>query len=721
MKMNIRSPALKGLSESNNDNLRKAVKKKMLHKETFEEAWERIFSMKNSDPDRQRLNEVRQAMESGRIGREEGSESKRFSKAEALRLYSVLEEQNRKDRLKELVESMPDNYSLVLTKDELDEAISVLKLEKRIVFDVETTGTDVYSDKIVGHVLSATSADKHYYIPTDHVDPTPQLDREYVASKLKFLYANMNIGFIAHNAKFDIQMLFNDLNIKVGNLLWDTMEAMRLLNENEPTYALKPLATKYLRDNSYTYSDLFGVVGFNEVDLKTAFAYAAKDGDITYRIYKFQRYHLAQHGQILRYFEKVEMPLMPIVSDIELEGYIIDRDHAEEYADNLRKQADEAHGRVIKHLGDINLNSPVQLKDAIEGHTERKIENTNAKQTLKPLAKDFPVIADLLEYREITKLLSTYYDALPELINPKTGRIHTRLHQNGAKTGRFSSGGGGTFNIQNQSGDARKMFIAPPGHYIVNADFSAQEVRIIASLSQEDVLLDAFSKGVDAYATLASEFFGKPYEECYKLPDGSDTQERKQMKVVLLSSMYGASKYGLANSLGISVDEAEEFRLSFFDKYRKIDRFIKDTQAFANKHGFVWIGDKLRKRRLPDAKGDMRRYDPARNRAMRQGPNARVQGEAAIQTKITMVELAKVAEERGWILWSTTHDEVQLLMPTSIGEDDIRKLDEIMTQSYLFEGVDNATDIEVQKRWGNSITAQDFLRGVPVPEADISA
>src|SRR5690606_22381432 len=210
-----------------------------------------------------------------------------------------------------------------------------------------------------------------------------------------------------------------------------------------------------------------------------------------------------------------------------------------------------------------------------------------------------------------------------------------------------------SFNIQNQSGEARKMFVAPEGYYIVNADFSAQEVRIIASESQEEVLLDAFARGVDAYATLASEFFGKPYEECYKLPDGSDTEERKQMKIVLLSSMYGASKYGLSQSLGISVDEAEEFRLSFFDKYRKIDAFIKESQSFARKYGFVWIGDKMRKRRLPEARqkeckipygkwndpkyAKAKEVNSAIRRAMRQGPNARIQGLAAIQTKMTMV------------------------------------------------------------------------------------
>src|SRR5690625_1636502 len=222
-------------------------------------------------------------------------------------------------------------------------------------------------------------------------------------------------------------MLKNDLGIELGGLYWDTMEAMRLLNENEPTFALKTLATKYLQDNSYTYGELFGDKGFNEVPLDTALAYASKDGDLTYRLYKFQRYHMAKHGRILDYFERVEMPLMSIVSDIELRGYDIDTDFAEEYADNLRKDAERAHSNVRKHLGDITLNSPVQLKEALEKHTGRELKNTNAKDTLRPLAKEFPVIADLLEYREITKLLSTYYDALPDLINPKTGRIHTRL------------------------------------------------------------------------------------------------------------------------------------------------------------------------------------------------------------------------------------------------------------------------------------------------------
>lgn len=514
------------------------------------------------------------------------------------------------------------------------------------------------------------------------------------------------------NVKYDIQML-QRAGITLKGLYWDTLEAMKLLNENEPTYALKPLVSKYLRDKSYTYSELFGRgTGFDDIPLDEALAYAAKDGDITYKLYQFQRYHLEKHGNILEYFETVEMPLIPIVSEMEMNGYLIDREFAKEYGEELRKEAEASYAKVVEGLGDINLNSPAQLKTAIEEHIGKPIENTDAKQTLKPLSKEYPIIAELLNYREKNKLLSTYIDALPELIREASGRLHANYNQNGTKTGRFSSNGP---NLQNIPPESRGMFVAPSGQYIVNADFSAQEVRIIASLSKEDVLLKAFAEGMDAYASLASEFFGKPYEECYKLPNGDDTPERKKMKVVLLMSMYGASKYGLAQSLNISPDEAAKFLDDFFKKYRKIDAFIKETQKFANRNGFVWIGDKQRKRRLPDARGNIRQYDPKRNRAMRQGPNARVQGLAAIQTKMTMLELDKLCKRKGWSMYFTIHDEVGLLVGDELSKEDITEIDRVMTQTYLLDGVDNATDIEVQRRWGDSITAEEYLNGKEVP------
>ncbi len=508
--------------------------------------------------------------------------------------------------------------------------------------------------------------------------------------------------------------------VTLRGLTWDTMEAMKLLNENEPTYALKPLVSKYLNDPSSTYGELFGQVGFNEIPLDEATAYAAKDGDVTLRFRDFQRYHMSKMPKVYEYFTTIEMPLVPIIVETEKEGYIIDLDFAKRYGDELTQKVEVLSVRVFGGLGDINLNSPAQLKPAIENYIGKPIENTNADYTLKPLAKDFPIIQDLLDYREISKLLTTYVDALPTLIKEKTGRVHAGIYQNGARTGRFSSGSDktegsvsrdGLINIQNQPPEARGIFVAPEGYYLVGADFSAQEVRLIASQSKEQILLEAFANDRDPYATLGSEYYGIPYEECYKNNDGTDTRVREEMKVVLLQSIYGASKYGIATSLGITPDEAEKFRLAFFNKYRKIDAFIKETQSFANKNGYVWIGNKQRKRRLPDAKGNTRRYDPKRNRAMRQGPNARIQGLAAIQTKTTLIELDKVAKERGWKHFGAIHDEVLLLMPEDITEEDIRILDEVMTQTFLLDGVENGTDIEIQKRWGESITAEEFLRG----------
>lgn len=725
--LNIRSPALKGMSDTTSDSLREAVERRMLHKETFEEAWDRIFAMKNSDPDVRRLHEVKQAMENDEIGRDPDSASKRFSKAEALRMYAVIEERKQAKILADMRENIPDNYVLITEESDLRRVAYELLAEEIIVFDVESTGVDVWKDRLVGHVLSVTSTDTHYYIPTGHRDSRPQLPEELVLKHLRPIYEDDSIMKIAHNFKYDYQML-QRAGIGVKGRIWDTQEAMKLLNENESSYALKPLVSKYLRIESYGYADLFGKnTGFDEVDLDTALAYAAKDGDVTYKLYQFQRHHLAKHGNILEYFETVEMPLLPIVADMEMGGYKIDREFASQYGEELRVEEAELSEKVFGVLGDINLNSPPQLKKAIEEHIGKSIENTNAKQTLKPLAKEHRIISDLLRYREISKLLSTYIDALPKLVKEASGHIHAGYYQNGTKTGRFSSGedkdGAGTtvsktglINMQNQPDEARKMFVAPEGHYIVNADFSAQEVRIIASESKEQVLLDAFREGRDAYATLASEFFGKPYEDCYKLPDGSDTEERKQMKVVLLSSMYGASKYGLAESLGISVDEAEKFRVDFFKKYRKIDAFINETQRFANRNGFVWIGDKQRKRRLPEARGNMRRYDPARNRAMRQGPNARIQGLAALQTKVTMIALDALCKRKGWRIWATIHDEVAILTDDKISKEDIEEIDRVMTETYLLDGVDNATDIEIQRRWGDSITADEYLSGKEVPQ-----
>src|SRR5690625_5177605 len=554
--LNIRSPA-----PNKSESLTKAAEKKRAHTETMDEAWARIFAMKNSAPEQRRLSEVRKAMEDGIVGREAESAGKRFSKAEALRLWRVLDEKQAEERLHKMVEETPNNYWLITDEAKLEDFLAILKNEKEIVFDVETTGANEWEDHLVGHVLTAVNADIHAYIPTKHIDNKPQLDHGYVLDKLRPIYEDDSIYKIAHNANFDIHILANE-GIDVKGDVWDTLEAMRMLNENEPSFALKPLVSKYLHIPSQSYGDLFGKKGFHEIPLDVALVYAAKDGDVTLKLRDFQRHHLSKMPEVLKYYESIEMPLTKVIVDMERLGYDIDLEYAEKYGAELKEKMKRLYAEIVEGLGDINLNSPAQLKPAIEKAIGREIENTNANRTLKPLAREFPIIQSLLDYREVMKLYSTYINALPELINESTSKLHTVFNQNGAKTGRMSSGGGGV-NLQNQPKEARKLFVAPPGYVILGGDWSQQEYRALTYFSQEPRLIENYEQGHDLYSTVASEVFDKPIEEC-----GDGSVYRQQAKTILLAVAYGTGARTLAMQLGKSQNEARAFLKSRSEERR---------------------------------------------------------------------------------------------------------------------------------------------------------
>src|SRR5699024_10328468 len=481
-----------------------------------------------------------------------------------MRLYKTIEEREKAETLRKMVEEMPSNYWLVDNDEDFHSMEETLIGETVIPIDVETTGTDVWSDYIVGYVVSSVTKDIHYYIPTRHDTDEFQLPHDRVTDRLRHLFEQKNVLYIGHNINYDLHMLLNE-GITVQGALWDTMEGMKLLNENEPTYALKHLATKYLNMPSKTYGELFGNIGFHEVsDLKLAAAYACKDGDITYQLYEFQRKHLQERfPTIYEYAVNVEMPLIYSVLAMERNGFNIDVEFAEKYGKELMDEQVIVAERITKILGDINLNSPAQLKPALEAHTKRTLASKDAK-ALKKLSKDFAVVADILRYKEISKQYGTYVDKLPKAISEKTGKLMGAYSQNGAKTGRFSSGGN-SGNMQNLPGEARPLFLASPGKVIVGADFSSQEIRAVAYLSGEPVLIKAFEDGVDAYSTMAANFYNKPYEEVYKNADGSDTKERKEMKVVWLATLYGMSNFSLAEMLGVSKKEADKLQTDLFE------------------------------------------------------------------------------------------------------------------------------------------------------------
>lgn len=678
------------------------AKAKQKPAESMEDAWQRVLATKLSDADRAKLLRVKAALEAGKIGRHADKLAKRFSKAEAQALYRDLVEVERESTLKQMVANTPDNYVMVRDYAQLDEMIAVLAKEPIIAVDTETTGLDVYSDVIVGMSFTAPTANLHYYVPTDHVEKTA-IDTAGALAKLAPILANESIGKVLHNAKYDIHM-FRRHGVDMRGLAWDTQEAMQLLNENEPSMALKNLATKYLNEPSDTFSELFGKdAKFAEVPLDVAMVYAAKDTHITWKLYQFQRKHFAKMPSIERYLREVEVPLIYAIVDMERNGFVIDLEFAKTYGDEMKQRLDALEAELVEELNGINLNSPAQLKPALESLVGRKLESTDAKKVLKPLAKDYPTIAKLLEYKGDMKLYSTYISRLPELIHPKTDRLHAQFRPNGTVTGRFSSGGNGV-NLQNQPKSARKLFNAPKGHVIMGGDWSQQEVRALAYFTQEPTLLEAYATGRDIYASMASEVYNKPYEEC-----GDGTFERKAMKVGVLSCMYGTGPATLAQQLGITRPEADAFIEDFFKRLPMVQAWIDGNKRYAARHGFVWMDGEQRKRRLPDAKKRVRGYDRDKSRAERQATNAIIQGSSAIQTKVTLIALHDLCKRKGWQLWATVHDEVLLVVPEDITDAEVSEFERVMLESYPFGEVPNKTDIELGRCWGEMKSRKEWF------------
>lgn len=750
MKLDIK---LKSATASDStEALREASKRKARVTETMEDAWIRILSQKNSDADLRKLRGVKRAMDAGLIGREPPKIDKRgkvkplgrFSKAEAIRLYSVVEESERQRKLQELVDNKPDNYLLLTDDDAVCELNEMVQREEIVAFDVETTGTDIFTDEIIGISFTLPSVDKHYYVAFQPMDDPRALPVESL-QLLKPCLENPNVKKVAHNGMFDMAILEN-YGIIVANLYHDTMTAMHLLNENERevggNYQLKPLIEKYLKKQADTFGVLFGKEkDFTKILLDPFYIYGCKDTHVTWDFYLFQRKHLEKLANVLNYLYEVEMPLLRLNLKMERQGYELDLDFAKRYGEQLHATAADAEKFVIAectkyyegNISEINLNSPKQMLPLLSQAVGQTLDNLDAKRTLKPLRKSHKVIDAFLTYKEQTKMSGTYIEGLPQKIHPKTGRLHSRFDSNGTVTGRYSSGkdkdgesGGDRTNIQNQPYEARKMFKVPEGRVWISADFKSQEIVVAGSLSNEQVIIDAFANGLDSYAMMAAKAFDLPYEQCYKNPDGSDTQYRKTMKKIFLAKLYGMGVKSIAEDLEISVTEAKAFSKDFEETMPILTEWINANTAFAKKNGYVWIGREARKRRIPNTKlspkhipygkywdekySEERKYNGKISKALRQSTNARVQGEAAIMTKVTMLEMDKYLETIGGFIVAPIHDELVLETDNTITRQQITEIKHVMINSYTFEKIANGTDLEFFfERWGEGVAEKDLI------------
>ncbi|PDY93256.1 DNA polymerase I [Bacillus anthracis] len=653
-----------------------------------------IFQTKiSSEAEKQKLMAVYDAIQQGELSK--GVEDmKKFSKTHAKNLYQVLMTKRRTMILDNMVRKTPDNYILAMDVMTIGHMFDVLKDEPIISVDTETTGLNMYGrDKIVGVSFTAPKKDLHWYIPLRHDEANAPLEKAKYYIQRALHLANAKVF---HNATFDLHQFLSE-GMTVNGMIHDTQELMKVLNENEPSYKLKDLVTKYLQIESDTFDTLFGKTPFNEVELKYARVYGCKDTHVTWLLFDFLMEHIKKQEGLYKYYMEVEQPLIRVVFEMEREGFYIDMDEVERQKEILRPALEETRKQLVKVLGDINFNSPAQLLPALQRTVDKKIKGTGKKE-IKPF-KHHPVIKLLQKFKDDTKQLTGFVETIDSFIQPD-GKLHGSFKQNGAKTGRFSSS---EPNLQQQPKEARKMFMVHEDYVILGLDFSAQEPRMLTHYTQEPILIENYRNGRDLYATLGSEFYGLPYEQCYKNEDGSDTKIRKEFKVVVLAIMYGMGGKSLGDSLGIPTYKADEMIETFYKKFPKVAMFVENNTKEACKQGYVEmkIGDLVRKRRLPFFKGRNPKfvYDTY-------STNAKIQGTSAIQTKKCMIEGDKLCKQlskegRTFGLLACVHDELLFRVPKDVTREEVALFEAIMTDTVKLNNIPSGTDGELGRCWGD--------------------
>lgn len=531
---------------------------------------------------------------------------------------------------------LKDRYKIITNINELEEYLTTAKNNGIMALDTETTGLNPLQDKIAG-VCLYTPNQKGVYIPVNHISYitnqriTNQLNPEEVSKAFNEIKVDK---IVFHNAKFDIRFMRNQLGVELV-AYWDTMLAAKLLNENETSHGLKYLYKKYVNSDSpeYKFDSLFDGIQFNLVPVKSGYIYAARDSEMTYELYQFQRKFLNKEKlpKLYNLFSKIEIPLINGVADMEDAGIELDFELAKKLQDKYEKELNDVElkflevlkkydkqikeyrqgfktGKDCKLSDPINISSPTQiailLYDILKLKSpDKKMPRGTGEAIIVSLVKQIPELQLLLKYRELKKLLTTYITKMPEVAG-KDGRIHCNFNQMGTVTGRFSSNEPNMQNIPSHNKDIRKMFKAGSGNVLISCDYSQQEPRILAHLSKDEKLIQSYKDGKDIYAQIASICFHTDYEDCKEFyPDGSVNKEGKKlrsiMKAIVLGIMYGKEPDSIAKDLGISKKDANETYNSFFKLFPKIRDFMLNTQDMARNFGYIeTMGG--RKRRLPD-------------------------------------------------------------------------------------------------------------------------
>ena len=564
------------------------------------------------------------------------------------------------------VSTVQHKYTTVFSAEELRKVVAEVTTATHFCFDLETTGFDMFGNRIIGMSLSI-KAHEAWYIPFGHnadVRSRNDIEAEYGAI-LKPIFENENIAKVGQNMKFDILFL-RALGIEVKGAKWDTM-LMHYLLDAESRHGMDALAERYLNYSPISIESLIGKgakqLTMDMVGVERVAEYAAEDADVTLQLYDVLRPMLEKEPALLKLYHDIEEPLIDVLADMEWEGVCVNSDALHNYSATLSQKlsAIEAEIREVSGEREININSSRQLGEMLfaKMRITDKPKMTKTKQFctdeeyLQSFAGEHKVVDLILEYRGVKKLLSTYVDSLPQLVNPVTGHIHTSYNQAVTATGRLSSANPNLQNIpvrDDLGRPIRQAFVpSDDRHELLSADYSQVELRLMAHLSGDENLCEAFREGKDIHAATAARIFKKSIEEV-------TSEERRRAKTANFGIIYGISAFGLSQRLRIPRSEAKQLIEGYFESYPKVKEYMDNVVATAREKGYV---ETLFGRRRYLADIDSRNAN-ARALAERNAINAPIQGTAADIMKLAMVGVARRFKAEGIRSRITmqVHDEI---------------------------------------------------------------
>ena len=595
---------------------------------------------------------------------------------------------------------MPErDYHTINTTSALDELLNRLSQVKSFALDLETTSLDAMSAQLVGISLSPAPGEA-YYIPVGHVGwgQVEQLPLEQVLERLKPLLEAPDLDKTAHNSKYDITVLA-EYGITVNNLTFDTMLAAYLLGEK--SLGLKALAFSRLGIAMTPITALIGSgtkqLSMSQVEVSQAADYACADADMTLRLTELLKPELHQQG-LWSLFAEVELPLVPVLISMERNGIALDTDLLRQMSHRLGEQLLKLESEIYNCVGhQFNINSPQQLGSVLFQELKlppaRKTKSgySTGASTLEELRGIHPIVEPILEYRQLTKLKSTYIDALPALLNPKTGRVHTSFNQTRTATGRLSSSEPNLQNIpvRGELGkQVRQAFIAPLGSCLLAGDYSQIDLRVLAHLSQDKSLLGAFLRDEDIHAATAARLFGVNASQV--TPD-----MRRLAKTVNFGVIYGMSDYGLEQATELSRDEATQFITSYFAQHPGVEQYIETTKQQVRRKGYVQtlLG---RQRHILEINSSNRQV---REAAERMAINMPVQGTSADIIKVAMINLHREMQKRQLKskMLLQVHDELIFEVP----EVEIEEMSQLVSET-MSTALELSVPLKVDIKTGNN-------------------